>query len=200
MFTGIIHNMGTLDDRADKPAGASMVVSCETLAGRLAAGDSIAVNGVCQTVERAEGTRFAFTAVGETLRRTTMPDWAPGRRVNLETAATPATALGGHLVQGHVDGVAEVVDLAETGGGDRMLRIALPEELAVYTVEKGSIAIDGVSLTIADLDGPIVAITIVPYTLQHTIIGEYAAGALVNIEVDIIAKYVRKYHELTKSS
>ena len=200
MFTGIIREIGELAQRVEKPDGVECCVRAVGAAERCSPGDSIAVSGVCQTVETVVGDTITFTAVGETLRRTTLSDLGPGSRVNLEHPATLATALGGHLVQGHVDGVGRVerFEQVETTGatqpGDRYLTIALPHAIFMFAVEKGSITIDGVSLTIAGVgSGKTVTITIIPYTLRETIIGEYQIGTSVNIEVDIVAKYVRHF-------
>jgi len=200
VFTGIIREIGELVQRVEKPDGVEFGVRAAVAGEHCSPGDSISVSGVCQTVEAVAGDIITFTAVGETLRRTTMSDLTPGNRVNLEHPATPATALGGHLVQGHVDGVGRVerfeqVDTTDnTQTSDRYLTIALPDALFVFTVEKGSIAIDGVSLTIAAVgSGKTITITIIPYTLQETIIGDYEVGTSVNVEVDIVAKYVRHF-------
>jgi len=193
MFTGIIQATGTVKDRVETANGVRVTIAAQALIERLRPADSVSINGVCQTVESILGDSFVCTAVGETLRRTTVGEWSPGARVNLEPAATPETVLGGHLVQGHVDGVGRVVDFVETKTQDRLLTVELPEDLVLYIVEKGSIAIDGMSLTIASVSNRTIAITIVPYTYEKTITGEYRRGRDVNVEVDIIAKYVRKF-------
>jgi riboflavin synthase len=166
-------------------------------------GDSVAVNGVCLTAERCDAEGFAATAVGETLRRTTLGGARAGGRVNLEQAATPDTALGGHLVQGHVDGVGRVKSFARAGakaGGDRLLAVELPEDVYGYVVTKGSIAIDGISLTVVDRKpGRIITITVVPFTMEHTIADSYSPGTTVNVEADIIGKYVKQYLQRIKS-
>jgi riboflavin synthase len=195
MFTGIIRTMGTVESRKAGSAGDTLTVAASELATNLAPGDSIAVNGVCQTVEKVNGDRFTFTAVGETLGRTTLSALSPGSRVNLEPAATPQTALGGHIVQGHVDGVG-VVRSFERAGKDYLLAVDVPGEVFACTVEKGSITIDGVSLTVVSAQAPgRVTITIIPFTMDETIIGKYEVGTRVNVEADIIGKYVRKYVE-----
>jgi riboflavin synthase len=200
MFTGIIQETGTLEKRATTPDGVRFAVVARDLSKRLKPGDSVAVNGVCQTVETAVGDTFTFTAVAETLRRTTLGSVDSAIAVNLERAATPETALGGHIVQGHVDGVGRV-ETFETiqrgdrpGMADRLLTIWLPAELASGVVEKGSIAIDGVSLTVAGVTGDgRVTIAIVPYTMEKTVVGNYMMGTPVNIETDILGKYVKQY-------
>lgn len=177
----------------------SFTISAGRLASVSSAGDSIAVNGVCVTVERVSGEDLTFTAVGETLKRTTLASLELGCRVNLERAATPTTALGGHIVQGHVDGVATVQSF-ERIGKDRLLAIRLPPDVARFAVEKGSITVDGVSLTIVDVDGDgVVTITIVPYTIENTVMGGYRPGTNVNVEADIIGKYVMEFLTRTRS-
>jgi riboflavin synthase len=199
MFTGIVQAIGTITSRDASAAGVTFTVAAGGVA--LRQGDSVAINGVCHTVENIDGDRFAFTSVGETLARTTLDTVEPGHKVNVEPAATPQTALGGHIVQGHVDGVGEVIAF-DRAGKDHLLTIRLPGEIFTYAVEKGSIAVDGTSLTIvnAETDPPRVTITIIPYTWDNTIASGYAPGTLVNVEADIVGKYVRKYVEeiLTK--
>lgn len=200
MFTGIVQNIGTLISSERSEYGKRFVVRSRETVGYLQQGESVSVNGVCQTVEQIDDDRFVFTAVGETLARTTLGDLLAGARVNLETAATPNTALGGHWVQGHVDGVGEVVSF-ETKGDDRLLEVSLPDIVSKLAVSKGSITIDGVSLTIADItDGDSVLITIIPHTLEQTIIGEYVDGTKVNVEADILGKYVMQYLERIHST
>jgi riboflavin synthase len=193
MFTGIIQQIGTLAGRKTTSAGVSLTVAAPGFAEQLSLGDSVSANGVCQTVESIAGDRFTFTAVGETLRRTTLRDLATRARINLETAATPDTALGGHIVQGHVDGVGVVQSFARQGN-DWLLSIKLPQEILGLLVPKGSITIDGVSLTVIEpRPGGIITITVVPFTIDHTIIGKYRKGTKVNVESDILGKYVMEY-------
>ncbi len=198
MFTGIIQETGVLEKRTAGSQGTEFAVTARDTSRRVNPGDSVSVNGVCQTVETVTGDTITFTAVGETLRRTTLGSVYAPVIVNLERAATPETALGGHIVQGHVDGVGRVATFQEIRRGsdavDRVLTISLPDGLRAGVVEKGSIAIDGVSLTVAGVtpDG-MVNVAIVPYTLQRTIVGNYQSGTPVNIETDIVGKYVRHY-------
>jgi riboflavin synthase len=193
LFTGIIEHLGEIVVRCEGGTGVTFTVRCESLRDALKPGDSVSINGVCHTVERAGDDRFSVTSVAQTLRVTTMSDLAEGMAVNLETAATAETALGGHIVQGHVDGVAQVVSFAEAGD-DRLLTIELPEDVHDVLVSRGSIAIDGVSLTVAERhEGPRVTIAIVPYTLENTIIGRYGEGTRVNVEAVVIGKYVKQY-------
>jgi riboflavin synthase len=193
MFTGIIHDMGRIQQRVEKHDGIEFCVAARDTAERLSKGHSVAVNGVCHTVESVTGDTFTFTSVGETLRRTTLGKILPAARVNLEPAATADTALGGHLVQGHVDGVGRV-EAMEEGGMDRLLTIRLPAKIFAYMVSKGSVAVDGVSLTVVETKPDnCITITIIPFTMENTIIGGYRVGTSVNIEIDIVGKYVREY-------
>ncbi len=193
MFTGIIQKTGSIETAIKTAAGVIFTVRTEGFPRTIQPGDSVAVNGVCLTAERCDKDRFVATAVGETLGRTTLGTARAGTRVNLELAATPDTALGGHIVQGHVDGTGRVKSFIRSGT-DRLLAIELPEEVYAYTVPKGSITIDGISLTIASRQaGRTVTITVVPFTLDHTIAASYRPGVVVNVEVDIIGKYVKEY-------
>ncbi|MFH1754753.1 MAG: riboflavin synthase [Candidatus Latescibacterota bacterium] len=193
MFTGLIQAIGIIKAKTPTANGVRFGISAPELSHKLSPSDSVCVNGVCLTVEEMDADRFAVTAVGETLHRTTLKNLHVESKVNLECAVTPTTALGGHLVQGHVDCVAAVISSRKMGQ-DWLLSLRLPEELYAVTVPKGSIAIDGVSLTIIDRQpGNIVSITVVPYTIAHTLIGEYHTGTQVNIETDIIGKYVAQY-------
>jgi riboflavin synthase alpha subunit len=193
MFTGIIQTMGTVKRRKAGRSGVTFAVDGGALAGGLEPGDSVSINGACHTVERLDGSVFEVTSVGETLRVTTMGELRVGSRVNLEPSARADTALGGHIVQGHVDGVGRVVSFAQVGE-DRLLTLDLPGEVDSVVVDKGSVAVDGVSLTVVErLPGKRITITIIPFTLEHTVIGAYRAGTRVNLEADIIGKYVLEY-------
>lgn len=198
MFTGIIQQIGTIGTARKTTDGISMTISAAGFTEFLRPGDSVAVNGVCLTAERCDANNFTATAVGETLEKTTLGKLLSGTRVNLEGAATPTTAMGGHLVQGHVDGIGKVKSFVKKGK-DRLLTVALPEVVYGYMVPKGSITIDGISLTVVDqLPGRAITITIVPFTLEHTIAGSYRSGSEVNVEVDIIGKYVKHYLNQTQ--
>jgi len=187
VFTGIVEELGTV-----REAGSNrLTVSCRTAAEESDVGASVAVSGVCLTVvERHEG-GLAFDLSEETLRRSTLGRLRPGDPVNLERPVTLATRLGGHLVQGHVDGVGQVVrsDRTEIGA---VLAMRAPAELRRYLVEKGSVAVDGVSLTVARLDGDTFDVALVPHTLAVTTLGGAAPGTDVNLEVDLMAKYVER--------
>jgi riboflavin synthase len=190
MFTGIVAGLGTVQDVEARGEAARITVSGADLT-TANPGDSIAVDGVCLTAAEISGDGFAADLLPETRRRTSLGDVVRGRRVNLEMAATPATVLGGHLVQGHVDGVGTVVRRSPGGAWDDVV-VALPAELSRYVVEKGSIALDGVSLTVVRVDGDEVTVSLIPETLRRTTWGERQVGAAVNVEVDVIAKYVER--------
>ncbi|HSH30252.1 MAG TPA: riboflavin synthase [Thiohalobacter sp.] len=192
MFTGIIQAVGEIADL--QPGAEDTRVRVRT--GRLALdevglGDSIAVNGVCLTVVELPGDGFRADVSGETLARTAFRELTAGSRVNLEQALTPTTRLGGHLVSGHVDGVGTVLERRSEGRSERF-RIQAPAGLAKYIAEKGSICVDGVSLTVNAVEGAVFDLNIVPHTLQETTMGEYRAGSRVNLEVDIIARYLER--------
>ena len=193
MFTGLVQHVGEVTAREDGPGGARLVVSAPELVQRLARGDSIAVDGACLTVTEilGDGGAFAIDAVPITLGRTTLGEMAPGRRVNLEGAVRAGEPLGGHVVQGHVDGVG-VVAMVEREDGALVLGVRLPPEVAEFTVERGSLTVDGVSLTVAGLSGGVAKLAIIPYTLGHTNLDRLEAGARVNLEADVIAKYVAR--------
>lgn len=193
MFTGIIQTIGTVKSRKSVQAGVTFAVDGGELTRGLEPGDSVSINGACHTVERKSGTVFEVTSVGETLKVTTMGELRAGSRVNLETSATADTALGGHIVQGHVDGMGRVVSFKRVGE-DWLLTLDLPDSVYSVVVDKGSIAVDGVSLTVVErLPGKRITITIIPFTIEHTVIGGYRAGTRVNLEADIIGKYVLEY-------
>lgn len=188
MFSGIIEEKGEV--RATD--GHRLVVACRKVPRDSGVGDSIAVNGVCLTVVERTSDSLAFDLSEETLARTSLKRLQPGNAVNLERPVTLASRLGGHLVQGHVDGVGEVAAaLADDAGGVR-LRVRVPEDLMRYLVEKGSITADGVSLTVAELHGDGVTIALIPHTLAATTLGIAEPGSPVNLEVDVIAKYVER--------
>ncbi len=195
MFTGIVEAVGRVGS-VRSVADARVFGFEVALASAPAIGDSVAVNGVCLTVERADARGFEVTAVAETLARTTLAELAAGDGVNVERAATLERALGGHLVQGHVDGVGRVVSLTRAPGeaGGAWLDVVVPADVYDLCVDKGSIAIDGVSLTVARRgDEGRVEIALVPHTLAVTIAARYAPGRRVNVEADVVAKYVREY-------
>jgi riboflavin synthase len=193
MFTGIIEEMGrviSLDRQSS--GGARMVVGCKSVLEDAGLGASIAVNGTCLTaVELGEG-RFAADLAPETLARTNLGALHAGSAVNLERPLRANARLDGHFVQGHVDGTAELISLTALGDDNWWLRIRVPEELTRYIVEKGSVAVDGMSLTVAEIKGRDVAFTIIPHTYRNTTLHGYEAGAALNVEVDILAKHLEK--------
>lgn len=192
MFTGIIQAVGTVRAISHENGGARMSIDAgrfELLTTGL--GDSVAVNGVCLTVVDLDEDGFAADVSAETLSRTTFDALRPGAPVNLEPALTPSTHLGGHLVSGHVDGVGIVQDRRDAGSSVRF-RIRVPDNLAKYIAEKGSICVDGVSLTVNTVKGAAFDLNIVPHTLRETTFGEFQPGRRVNLEVDIIARYLER--------
>jgi len=192
MFTGIIESIGSI--RAMTPKGGDVRVYVETGKldlGDVKLGDSIAVNGVCLTAVELPGDGFWADVSRETLDVTAMVDLKPGSRVNLEKALTPTTRLGGHLVSGHVDGVGEILSREENARAIQF-RVRAPRELAKYISHKGSITVDGTSLTVNAVDGAEFELTIVPHTLAETIMSDYRAGRKVNLEVDLLARYLER--------
>ncbi|MGY1821843.1 riboflavin synthase [Geodermatophilus sp. SYSU D00079] len=196
MFTGIVEEIGTLLVREELADAARLRIRAHRTLEGVALGDSIAVNGVCLTVTDVDGDVWATDVMAETLRRSSLGALQDDDPVNLERAVTPHTRLGGHLVQGHVDGVGTV--LTRTPGEHwEVVRIALPPELARYVVEKGSVAVDGVSLTVSAVSAvgdpePWFEISLIPTTLRETTLGAVPPGSPVNLEVDVIAKYVER--------
>jgi riboflavin synthase len=190
MFTGLVQDRGRVEAVDQTAAGARLRVG-SALAAELNDGDSVAVDGVCLTATDVGADEFAADVMTETLERSTLARIATGRAVNLELPLRAADRLGGHVVQGHVDGVGEVTELAEEGFARRMW-IEPPPELLRYVVEKGSIAVAGVSLTVADVAEDRFAVALIPETLERTTLGGVAVGDRVNLEVDVLAKYVEK--------
>ncbi|BCJ67906.1 riboflavin synthase [Polymorphospora rubra] len=192
MFTGIVEELGEIIRVTDTGADSVLVaVRGPVVAPDARHGDSISVNGVCLTVVDVDGDVFTADVMGETLRRSALGTLAPGDRVNLERAATLATRLGGHLVQGHVDGVATIT-AREPAEKWETVRFSLPAELARYVVGKGSVTVDGVSLTVVDVADDSFSVGLIPTTLTLTTFGRKGVGDPVNLEVDVIAKYVEK--------
>jgi riboflavin synthase len=192
MFTGIIEAVGKVI--ALQPANGDLRLHIAT--GSLGLtdvklGDSIATNGVCLTVVDLPGNGYWADVSRETLENTTIPGWKLGQQVNLEKALTPQTRLGGHIVSGHVDGVGEVVERHSDARSERF-RLRAPKELAKYIAHKGSITIDGTSLTVNKIDGAEFELNIVPHTLKWTIMDSYKAGTRVNLEVDVLARYLER--------
>jgi riboflavin synthase len=191
MFTGIVEELGSLAavDRLDRAA--RLTLKAPGVGADAHHGDSIAVNGVCLTVVEVDADGFSADVMAETLIRSSLGRLAPGDPVNLERAATLSTRLGGHLVQGHVDGVGTVLERRPDTHWE-IVRIALPAGLGRYVVEKGSIAVDGVSLTVTAVTSDHFEVSLIPTTLALTTLGSRPVGGEVNLEVDIVAKYVEK--------
>src|SRR3954452_19327878 len=190
MFTGLVADLGTVAT-VDRTADGARLSFESSLASELREGDSIAVNGVCLTAIGLCGPRFGADVMQETLRRSSLGELAEGDRVNLELALRASDRLGGHVVQGHVDGVGVVATVREEGFA-RVVTIEAAAEVLRYAVEKGSIAVDGVSLTVARVDDESFDVSLIPETLERTTFGEVAVGRQVNLEVDVLAKYVEK--------
>ncbi|MGE5132166.1 MAG: riboflavin synthase [Gemmatimonadota bacterium] len=195
MFTGIVEQLGEVAGVEDLGEAARITISCPPIAAASAHGDSVAVNGVCLTVTATTGATFTADVMAETLRRSSLGAVTPGSPVNLERPLRLDGRLGGHLVQGHVDGVGAVTS-RNPGPHWDVVRISLPAPLARYVVEKGSIAVDGVSLTVSATGegpgGPWFEVSLIPTTLELTTLGRAQPGAAVNLEVDVIAKYVER--------
>jgi riboflavin synthase len=191
MFTGIVEEVGTLVARREQPGSARFTIHAPLVSSDARAGDSIAVNGVCLTVVAVEGVQFGTDVMGETLRRSSLGSAREPDRLNLERAVKLGERLGGHLVQGHVDGTGTVLSRTSCGCWE-LLRIELPGMLARYVVEKGSIAVDGVSLTVIEAGSSSFTVGLIPTTRERTTLGTREPGELVNLEVDVIAKYVER--------
>ena len=195
MFTGIVSSVGTLLERKRS----ALLIACAYKRRSLEEGASIACDGCCLTIvgigkAKGKGSVFAVEASNETLARTTLDTWQEGRRINLERALSFGDELGGHLVTGHVDGRAKIVDREPDGDSARFL-IESPRALAPFIAAKGSVALNGVSLTVNDVDGARFGVNIIPYTLAHTTWGDLGPGDLVNLEVDLLARYVARLTE-----
>ncbi len=191
MFTGLVETQGTLIERQVRGAGADLLLEAPLYAGQLGLGESIAINGVCLSVVRHDGSSFAVNAIEETLRRTTLGDVPVGGRVNLERALQLGDRLGGHLVSGHVDGVATVRDRHSADYGEAVT-LELPADLARYVAPKGSVSLDGISLTVGEVEGACFRVYLIPHTLAVTTAGGWQPGSRVNVEVDVISRYVER--------
>jgi riboflavin synthase len=190
VFTGLIEQRGTVAAVTGSAAGATIEIATP-LSATLALGDSVAVNGACLTVTDRTGSTFSAQVMNESLSRTALGTLVDGSPVNLELPLVVGDRLDGHIVQGHVDGVGELLGVAEDGFS-RVLRVGLPGDLAKYVVEKGSIAIDGVSLTVSAVGDDWLEVSLIPETLERTTLGTLQAGAHVNLEADILAKHVER--------
>lgn len=192
MFTGLIETIGKVVEAAPRRGVHRLVIASSLPVSRMADGESVSVDGVCLTVASREKDRLAFDAVRETLARTTLGTLRPGGRVHLERALSLGSRLGGHLVQGHVDAVAGVLGVVRRSG-DWRLRVAMSAEIARFVALKGSVAVAGVSLTVAELDSRSFGIALIPSTLERTKLGDLAPGDRVNVEVDLLARYLERW-------
>ena len=191
MFTGLVASLGTVERLAEGSTSCRLTVRAPQLLSGVKIGDSIAVNGVCLTVVHLRGDTFTADVMPETVRRTTLHLLQPGDRVNLEKALRPTDGLDGHIVQGHVEGVGTIQQIIPEGNA-RVYRIQAPGELLRYIVEKGSIAVDGISLTVTETDDSGFGVSLIPHTAKMTTLGYKSAGDAVNLETDILARYVEK--------
>jgi len=191
VFTGLVAQKGRVTAIGQEAEGVRLTVVADGLAGELAEGDSVSVNGVCLTATAIEGETFAADVMAETLRRSSLGQTEQGGEVNLELPLRASDRLGGHMVQGHVDAIGTVDGLREEGFAT-IVSVAAPPEVLRYVVEKGSIAVDGVSLTVAEVNGSSFSVSLIPETLERTTLGALAPGRVVNLEVDVLAKYVEK--------
>ncbi len=191
MFTGIVEELGTVAAIEDHGDAARLSIRADLVLEDVALGDSISVNGCCLTVTGVEDGVWTADVMQETLDKTSLRGSAPGDRVNLERAATLGTRMGGHLVQGHIDGVGEILSRTPSEHWE-VVAVSLPPHLAPYLVDKGSIAVDGVSLTVVEAAGDRFTVSLIPETLTRTTLGTRAPGERVNLEVDVIAKHVAK--------
>jgi riboflavin synthase len=192
MFTGIIEELGAVDHLEPRASGSRLRVRAPLVSTGLRAGDSVSVNGVCLTVVDPQASTFDADVAPETLRRSSLGVLRPGSPVNLERALQAGARLGGHIVQGHVDGTGEVVSLEPLGSENYWLRVSVPPELDRYFVYKGSVAIDGISLTVAEIEGGVMSVTVIPHTWANTNLRSRRPGDVVNLETDVLAKYVEK--------
>ena len=191
MFTGLIAELGTVERMAEGSTTCQLTVRARKILPGVKIGDSIAVNGVCLTVVHLQGSSFTADVMPETVRRTTLHLLQPGDKVNLEKALRPTDGLDGHIVQGHVEGVGTIQQIV-TEGNALVYRIKTPGELLRYIVEKGSIAVDGISLTVTEADDSGFGVSLIPHTAKMTTLGYKSVGDPVNLETDILARYVEK--------
>jgi riboflavin synthase len=190
LFSGIITEIGVVESLAARGGTTTFRVKAAGTAAGLAVGDSVAVNGACQTATAIDGDFFSFDSVAETLRVTNLSRLGRGSRVNLELALRMGDRISGHLVSGHVDCTGIIRSRRGVGRGNLDFRIQVPDRLRPFIHDKGSICLDGVSLTIKAVSGPMVEVTLIPHTLENTIVGDWRVGTPVNVEVDMIARYV----------
>lgn len=195
MFTGIIEELGRVVELEARATGARLTVEAGTILIDATVGASIAVNGACLTAVELTPARFSADLAPETLSRTNLGDLRAGARVNLERPLRASGRLDGHFVLGHVDATAELVSIDALGAGHWWMRIRMPKPMARYAVEKGSLAVDGISLTVAGIEDSVAGFTIIPHTYENTTLHTYRPGARLNLEIDILAKHVEKLIE-----
>jgi riboflavin synthase len=194
MFTGIVEELGTISGVKNLGDSIRLQVSGELVRSDLAQGESISVNGACLTAAELTADGFVADVMQETLDRTSLSGISVGDKVNLERAMSGAGRFGGHVVQGHVDGVGEIIS-REPSANWEVVKVRIPSELAKYVVHKGSITFDGVSLTVNDISGDVVSLSLIPETLRLTTLGQKGVGAKLNVEADILAKHIEKLIE-----
>jgi riboflavin synthase len=192
MFTGIIEEVGRIAELEDRAAGVGICVACSTVLEDMGIGASIAVNGTCLTAVQIGVDSWWADVAPETLKRTNLGDLQPGSAVNLERPLRANSRLDGHFVVGHVDGTAEIISLNPLGDDNWWLQIRVPSELTRYIVTKGSLALDGISLTVAEIVDDLASFTVIPYTYKHTALHARLAGSRLNVEVDILAKHLER--------
>lgn len=192
MFTGLIQDIGEIQSLERKGGGLALTIATRLDRVGLRIGDSIAVEGVCLTVVRLSGRTFSVEVSPETLQRSTLQEARPGQPVNLETSLKLSDLLGGHLVSGHVDGTGKILEILPEGNAQRY-RFGVPPQISRYLIEKGSVAVDGISLTVAGLGEKDFTVSVIPHTAQTTTLGKKKVGDRVNLENDLIAKYVEKF-------
>lgn len=192
MFTGIIEESGRVATLTEEETGASLTILCSRVLQDATVGASISVNGTCLTAVEIWADRFRADVAPETLRRTNLGGLVIGSVVNLERPLRANGRLDGHFVLGHVDGTAEILTLESLGNQNWWLRLRVPPHLLRFVVSKGSLAVDGISLTVAEIEGEVVSFTVIPHTYEHTTLRSYGAGSSVNVEVDILAKHLER--------
>ncbi len=192
MFTGIIKETGTIKQITDKGQDIEFEVISSVLIKDVKTGDSIAINGICLTVKSFDGDSFTFDVSSSTIAHTNLAELKTGDKVNLEDSLTPSDKLGGHFVSGHIDCTAKVIGIEKTGRAYE-ITFDLPSEAAPFITERGSVAIDGISLTVTEVAGDSFKVVIIPHTFENTILGNKSTGSSVNIEVDMIARYIANY-------
>lgn len=192
MFTGIVEELGTVLALEGKDTGALMTVGCSSVLADASIGASIAVNGACLTAVEIASHKFSASLAPETLKRTNLGSLTLGDSVNLERPLRAHGRLDGHFVLGHIDATALIHSLDALGNENWWLRLRVPQDLTRYVVSKGSVAVDGISLTVAEVEGDLVSFTVIPYTYDHTTLRRYCPGSRVNVEVDILAKHLER--------